>query len=189
MGYISLFPCRTVIHLNLSRYSHFHCPRLWRSTSFSSPNHLKFQLDHSTFGRKHRCGYYIDRTRKIKRPRFNHHLQYSGKPDLASWEEIFWDSIPQKVTLQNTSLPLQRLVVPHSLTVLSRWCHLILLNQLFSIFVFCHLTLLSRSATLPQLVILLRKDFVDYFPRLLHLLLFTPLTLTLTTASSLISCR
>ena len=78
----------------------------------SRPNHLKLQPDHSALGRQHRREYYTNHTRRTKRPRFNQNLQYSLKHEFSTWEIIFWDSRRQEYTIQSTSLPSQRLVVP-----------------------------------------------------------------------------
>ena len=87
----------------------------------SRPNHLKFQSDHSTLGRKHRREYYTNHTRRTKQPSFNQHLQYSLIPEFSTWEIIFWDSRRQEYTIQSTSLPSQRLVIsPKAITAFSR---------------------------------------------------------------------
>ena len=87
----------------------------------SRPNHLKLQLDHSALGRQHRREYYTNHARRTKRPRFNQHLQYCLKPEFCKWEIIFWDSKRQEYTIQSTSLPSQRLVVPpQAITALPR---------------------------------------------------------------------
>ena len=87
----------------------------------SRPNHLKLQPDHSALGRQHRREYYTNHARRTKRPRFNQHLQYCLKPEFCKWERIFWDSKRQEYTIQSTSLPSQRLVVPpQAITALPR---------------------------------------------------------------------
>ena len=58
----------------------------------SKPNHLKLQPDPSALGCQHRREYYTNRTRRIKRPRFDQNLQYSLKHEFLTWEIIFWDS-------------------------------------------------------------------------------------------------
>ena len=63
-------------------------------------------------GRQHRRENYTNRTRRTKRPRFNQHLLYSLKQEFSIRELIFWDSRRQEYTIQSTSLPSQRLVVP-----------------------------------------------------------------------------
>ena len=78
----------------------------------SRPNHLKLQPDHSALRRQHRREYYTNHTRRTKRPRFNQHLQYSLKQEVSTWEIISWNSRRQEYTIQSTSLPSQRLVVP-----------------------------------------------------------------------------
>ena len=78
----------------------------------SRPNQLKFQPNHSALGRQHRREYYTNHAGRIKRPRFNQQLQYCLKLEFCKWEIIFWDGKRQEYTIQNTSLPSQRLVVP-----------------------------------------------------------------------------
>ena len=58
---------------------------------------------------------------QTKRPRFNQQLQYCLKPEFCEWEIIFWDGKRQEYTIQSTSLPSQRLVVPpQAITALPR---------------------------------------------------------------------
>ena len=65
--------------------------------------------------------YYTNRAPRIKRPRFNQHLQNSPKAEFSTCEKVFWDSRGQEHTIQNTSLPSQPLVVPpQAITALSR---------------------------------------------------------------------
>ena len=78
----------------------------------SRPNDLKLQPDHSALGRQHRREYYTNHACRTKRPRFNQHLQYCLKPEFCKWEIIFWDGKRQEYTIQSTSLPSQRMVVP-----------------------------------------------------------------------------
>ena len=66
----------------------------------SRPNHFNIHLDLSTFGRQYRPEYYANRARKIKWPRFNHHLQYSLKPESSAWKIVFWDSRRQRNPIQ-----------------------------------------------------------------------------------------
>ena len=78
----------------------------------SRPNHLKLQPDQSALGRQHCHEYYTNHTRRTKQPRFDQNLQYSLKREFSKWEKNFWDSRRQECTIQSTSLPSQRLVVP-----------------------------------------------------------------------------
>ena len=78
----------------------------------SRPNQLKLQPNHSALGRQHRREYYANHAGRIKRPRLNQQLQYCLKLEFCKWETIFWDGKRQEYTIQNTSLPSQRLVVP-----------------------------------------------------------------------------
>ena len=78
----------------------------------SKPIHLKLQPDHSALGRQHRREFFTNHTRRTKRPRFDQTLQYNLKYEFCTWQIIFWDSRRQEYTIQSTSLPSQRLVVP-----------------------------------------------------------------------------
>ena len=78
----------------------------------SRPNHLKLQFDHFAPGSQHRRENYTNRAHRTKPPRFNQYLQYYLKPEFCKLELIFWDSKRQEYTIQSTSLPSQRLVVP-----------------------------------------------------------------------------
>ena len=115
----------------------------------SRPNHLKLQPDHSALGHQHRREFYTSHVRRTKRPRFNQHLQYCLKPEFCKWEIIYWDSKRQEYTIQSTSLPSQRLVVPpQEITALPRWCRWTLSHQPSSLIVNLPLTHLFRCATL-----------------------------------------
>ena len=84
-------------------------------------SHLRLQIHHFILGRQHRCEYYTNRARKIKRHRFNHHSHYSPKPKTSTWVKVLWFSGRQEFTLHNKSLPSQRLVVStQALTSLPR---------------------------------------------------------------------
>ena len=78
----------------------------------SRPNRHNLQPDQSALGRQNRREYYTNDTRRTKRPRFDQNLQYRRKREFSTWELIFWDSRRQEYTIQSTSLPSQRLVVP-----------------------------------------------------------------------------
>ena len=89
----------------------------------SRTNHLKLQLDQSASGRQHRRECYTNDAGRSKRPRFDQNLQYCLKPEFCKWEIIFWDSRRQEYTIQSTSFPSERLVVPRqAITALLRWC-------------------------------------------------------------------
>ena len=78
----------------------------------SRPNEHKLQPTQSALGRQHRCEYYRNYAGRTKRPRFSQQLQYCLKPEFCNCERILWDGKPQEYTIQSTSLPSQRLVVP-----------------------------------------------------------------------------
>ena len=87
------------------------------------PNHLKMQPNQSAFGRQHRREIYTNHSRRTKGPRFNQHLHCCVKPVICKCEKTFWYSKHQEYTVQSTSLPSQRLVVPpQTITELPRWC-------------------------------------------------------------------
>ena len=67
---------------------------------------------HPTLGGQHGREYYTNRAGRTKRHQFNHHLQYNLILEFFKWEIVSWDSRCQDYTIQNTSLPSQRLVVP-----------------------------------------------------------------------------
>ena len=65
--------------------------------------------------------YYTNRAGRVRRPQFNHHLRNSLESELSTWKIILFDSRRQEYTIQNTSLPSQRLVVPpQAIPALSR---------------------------------------------------------------------
>ena len=87
----------------------------------SRPNQLKLQPTHSALGRQHRREYYTNHAGRTKRYRFNQQLQNCLKPEFCKWEIIFWDGKRQEYTIQSTSLPSHRLVVPpQAITALPR---------------------------------------------------------------------
>ena len=65
-----------------------------------------------TIAGQHKREHFARLTRAVKCPRFNPHLLYRLRPDFSSWDLLFWDSQRQEVTIQNTLLTSQRLVVP-----------------------------------------------------------------------------
>ena len=87
----------------------------------SRSNQLNFQPDHSILRRQHRREYYTNHLRRTKRLRFNEHLQHNLKSKFSTLEIIFWDSRRQEYTIQSTSLPSQRLVVPPQ--AITSFCH------------------------------------------------------------------
>ena len=87
----------------------------------SRPNQLKLQPTQSALGHQHRRKDYTNHAGRTKRPRFNQQLQYCFKPEFCKWEIKFWDGKRQEYTIQSTSLPSQRLVVPpQAITALPR---------------------------------------------------------------------
>ena len=100
-------------------------------------------------------------------------------------EHFFWDNRRQEYTIQNTSLPSQRLVVPpQEITALSHWCHSTALHQPSSLTIKILMTHLSHCATLLQWVFPQCNCFAECINEssfLMFLLLTNP---SLTTPSS-----
>ena len=124
LDYSSQFRCLKPINPTLQKkLPHFSSLLLGGRPFLSCPNHFKFELDHSIIGRQHRREFYTNHARRTKRSRFNQHLQNCLKPKFCKWEFIFWDSRRQENTIQSTSLPSQRLVVPpQAIIAFSRRC-------------------------------------------------------------------
>ena len=92
-----------------------------RSPVLSRPNQFKHRTEPANLvnSRQHRREQFASKPTAIIRPRINSRLRYGLKPAFNSWKIIFWDNQRQELTIQNTSLPHQRLVVPqHAVTVL-----------------------------------------------------------------------
>ena len=68
--------------------------------------------DRLTIARQHKREHFARLARAVKYPRFNPYLHYRLRPEFSSWELLFRDSQRQEFTIQNTTLPTQRLVVP-----------------------------------------------------------------------------
>ena len=111
------------------------------------------------------------------------HASISLKPEFSTWEIIFWDGRCQEYTIQRTSLPSQRLVVPpQAITAFSPWCRSTLLHQFFSLNLL--LTHLSCCATLPQRVSPSLNYFADCLHKSFHLMLLLLTNPSLTALSS-----
>ena len=68
--------------------------------------------DRLTIARQHKREHFARLARAVKYPRFNTYLHYRLRPEVSSWKINFWDSQKQELTIQNSILPSQRLVVP-----------------------------------------------------------------------------
>ena len=91
------------------------------SPVLSHSNHLKHRVEftNSVSSSQHRKEYFALKPTAIIRPWINFRLRYGSKPEIDSWEFIFKDNQRKELTIQNTSLPSQRLVVPlQAVTVL-----------------------------------------------------------------------
>ena len=78
------------------------------------PNQCRHRVETANLVRssKHRREYFASKQKTIIRPRINSRLRYGLKPEVDSWEIIFWDNQRKELTIQNTSLLSQWLVVP-----------------------------------------------------------------------------
>ena len=87
----------------------------------SRPNQFKHRTETANLvnSRQHRREQFASKPTAIIRPRINSRLRYGLKSELDSWKTIFWDNQRKELTIQNTSLPSQQLVVPQqAVTVL-----------------------------------------------------------------------
>ena len=87
----------------------------------SRPNQFKHRTEtaNSFSSRQNRREQVTPKPTAIIRPRINSRPRYSLKPKFDSWEIVFWDNQRKELTIKNTFLPSQRLVVPHqAITIL-----------------------------------------------------------------------
>ena len=80
----------------------------------SRPRHSSFK-NHAksvALNKKHLTEHFASRAEIVKKPRFNVRLLYKLKPELCSWEISHWDSTRQKLTIRNSSVASQQIVVP-----------------------------------------------------------------------------
>ena len=75
-------------------------------------NHLKPHHDHPALEGQRRREFYTNHSRRTKWPLLNQHLQNCLRAEFCNWQITFWDNKRQEYTIQSTSLPSQRLVVP-----------------------------------------------------------------------------
>ena len=85
------------------------------SPVLSRPNQFKHRTETASLvnSRQNRREQVAPKPTAIIRPRINSRPRYSLRPEFDSWEIILWDNQRKELTIQNTSLPSQRLVVPH----------------------------------------------------------------------------
>ena len=83
------------------------------SPVISRPNQFQHRVQTANLvkSRQHRREHFAAKPTAIIRPRINSRLRYSLQPKFDSWEIIFSDNQRKEVTIQNASLPYQRLVV------------------------------------------------------------------------------
>ena len=106
-------------HRELSTANSIQCGA---SLILSRPNPFKLgaESSNSVHSRQHREEYFASKPTEIMRPRVNSRLRYGQKPESDSWKNIFWDNQRNELTIQNSSFPPQRLVVPQqAVTVLT----------------------------------------------------------------------
>ena len=91
------------------------------SPVLSRPNQFRHRTEPANLvnSRQHRREHFASKPTAIIRPRINSCLRYGLKPEFDSWKIIFWDNQRKELTIQNTFLRSQRLVVPQqAVTVL-----------------------------------------------------------------------
>ena len=84
------------------------------SPVLSRPNQFKHRVETANLvnSRQYRREQTSSQPTAIIRPRIDPRLRYSLQPEFDSWEIIFWDNQRKELTIKNTFLPSQRLVVP-----------------------------------------------------------------------------
>ena len=91
------------------------------SPVLSRPNQFKHRTETANLfsSRQNRREQVTPKPTAIIRPRINSRPRYSLKPKFDSWEIVFWDNQRKELTIKNTFLPSQRLVVPQqAITIL-----------------------------------------------------------------------
>ena len=91
------------------------------SPVLSRPNQFKHRTEtaNSFSSRQNRREQVTPKPTAIIRPRITSRPRYSLKPKFDSWEIVFWDNQRKELTIKNTFLPSQRLVVPQqAITIL-----------------------------------------------------------------------
>ena len=84
------------------------------SPVLSRPNQFRHRTEPANLvnSRQHHRKQFASEPTAIIRPRINSRLRYGLKPEFDSGKVIFWDTQQKELTIQKTSLPSQRLVVP-----------------------------------------------------------------------------
>ena len=91
------------------------------SPVLSHPNQFKHTAETANWvnSHQHRREHFTSKPTAIIRPRINSRLRHRLKPESESWELIFRENQRKELTIQNTSLLSQRLLVPvQAVTVL-----------------------------------------------------------------------
>ena len=63
--------------------------------------------DRLTIARQHKRKHFARLAGAVKCPRFKSHLHNKLRPEMSSWEILFWDTQRQDFTIQNALLPSQ----------------------------------------------------------------------------------
>ena len=84
------------------------------SPVLSRPNQFKHRTETANLvnSRQNRREQVAPKPTAIIRPRTYSRPRYSLNPEFDSWEIVFWDNQRKELTIKNTFLPSQRLVVP-----------------------------------------------------------------------------
>ena len=84
------------------------------SPVLSRPNQFKHRTETANLvnSRQNRRQQVAPKPTAIIRPRTYSRPRYSLNPEFDSWEIVFWDNQRKELTIKNTSLHSQRLVVP-----------------------------------------------------------------------------
>ena len=90
------------------------------SPVLSHPNQFKHHTETANLvnSRQNRREQVAPKPTAIIRPRIKSRPRYSLKPKFDSWEIVFWDNQRKELTIKNTFLPSQRLVVPQQAIII-----------------------------------------------------------------------
>ena len=84
------------------------------SPLLSRPSHFKHRAGtaNSVHSRQHCNDSFASKPTAIIRPRIDSRHRYVLKPEINSWEIVFWDNQRKQLTIQNTALSTQCISVP-----------------------------------------------------------------------------
>ena len=90
------------------------------SPVLSRPNQFKHRTETANLvnSRQNRREQVAPKPTAIIRPRTYSRPRYSLNPEFDSWEIVFWDNQRKELTIKNTFLPSQRLVVPQQVVTI-----------------------------------------------------------------------